>query len=185
MRMSLSMLCLILLGSGCTDRIESAYASMDEAVAAGAVERGWVPGFLPSSSTQIREIHDLDTNEVWLRFNYSREDHESFVGELSAASASALQSAPLRDPGVDVYRWRRPTSRPTAPSKRLLGSIDPAGAGISLCARRGSVSGFEAEASDDTGAYSRQFLRRWALHGSSTPGSGAAKAFDACTVVSP
>jgi len=55
---------------GCTllERPESFYSSMPEALADGAVPRGWIPEWIPSSAREIKEIHDLDTNESMLAF---------------------------------------------------------------------------------------------------------------------
>lgn len=98
---------LVLIVSACSERIEVKYGSFGEAVEAGAVERGWIPDFLPSSSTQIRDVHDLDTNEGWLRFEYASEDREALVGRLIPASTSELTAAPLRDPRVDWWDHER------------------------------------------------------------------------------
>ena len=47
---------------------EASYKNIDAAIADGAVERGWVPGWLPPSALDIKEKHDLDTNGQILRF---------------------------------------------------------------------------------------------------------------------
>ena len=44
------------------------YASVAEARAAGAFQRGWLPDFLPPNATHLREVHDIDTNQRWLTF---------------------------------------------------------------------------------------------------------------------
>src|SRR5262245_9940055 len=49
-------------------RPEAHYASLAAAAADGAVARGWVPETLPPDATDIWEMHDLDTEEVWIRF---------------------------------------------------------------------------------------------------------------------
>jgi hypothetical protein len=64
---------LVLLGTqviagGCSERQESFFANMKDATASGAVARGWIPGDLPNSVTDVRELHDVDTNEVWGSF---------------------------------------------------------------------------------------------------------------------
>ncbi len=56
---------ILLCGVGCDDRQESVFANVKDARASGAVARGWVPNDLPESATDLRERHDLDTNEVW------------------------------------------------------------------------------------------------------------------------
>lgn len=61
---------VLLLIAAC-ERLETAenvYQDAKEAISAGAMERGWIPAFLPPSAKEIIEKHNLDTNEVWLRF---------------------------------------------------------------------------------------------------------------------
>lgn len=50
------------------DTVESEYSDSVEAINSGAIERGWIPAFLPASAREIREKHNLDTNEVWVHF---------------------------------------------------------------------------------------------------------------------
>ena len=48
---------------GCTDTVISeTYANIGEARKDGAIARGWLPAWLPASTTNIIEKHDLDTN---------------------------------------------------------------------------------------------------------------------------
>ncbi len=47
---------------------EASYENLDAAIADGAVERGWVPDWLPPSALDIKEKHDLDTNSQIMRF---------------------------------------------------------------------------------------------------------------------
>jgi hypothetical protein len=54
--------------AACTETIEASYATFAEAEAAGAITKGWVPHWLPPSTTGIREVHNLDTNRFMLRF---------------------------------------------------------------------------------------------------------------------
>lgn len=37
-------------------------------------EASWVPGWLPKTASEIKESHDVDTNEAWLVFNFSPSD---------------------------------------------------------------------------------------------------------------
>lgn len=62
--------------SGCdrSDILQSYYPTYEAAVQDGAIGRGWVPGFLPRSAQQIREVHNLDTNETWVAFDFVWED---------------------------------------------------------------------------------------------------------------
>lgn len=55
--------------SACDELQESYYDSRAAVVRDGAIQRGWIPDFLPESAANIREFHDLDSNETWLRFS--------------------------------------------------------------------------------------------------------------------
>jgi hypothetical protein len=44
------------------------YSSRQDVVADDAIGRGWVPPWLPSSAHEINEAHNVDTNEVWMKF---------------------------------------------------------------------------------------------------------------------
>ena len=68
-----AVVCSIFVGCGANDYVESRYDDLAAARAAGAVASGWIPSFLPSSATAIRETHNLDTNEVWVTFSAARE----------------------------------------------------------------------------------------------------------------
>ena len=46
------------------------YKNIAEAEKDRAVLRGWVPEYLPKTSYNIREIHELDNNELWGKFNF-------------------------------------------------------------------------------------------------------------------
>jgi hypothetical protein len=56
------------------ETIESTYENLNEAVAAGAVERGWVPEWLPDGAVNLHEKHDLDSNASILRFSVALTD---------------------------------------------------------------------------------------------------------------
>ncbi len=82
----LVLLCLWVAGSGCErfETVENAYADYAAAIAADAVGEGrWIPALLPRSATEIAEAHNLDTNEVWLRFRFAAADLASVVAACS------------------------------------------------------------------------------------------------------
>jgi hypothetical protein len=54
--------------TGCNEQVESHYPVVAAAAQAGAFERGWLPAVLKPDVTDIREWHDVDTNEVRGRF---------------------------------------------------------------------------------------------------------------------
>jgi hypothetical protein len=86
-----------LLGGGCSDRRESSFASVKEARSSGAVARGWVPNDLPESATDLRELHDLDTNEVWGTFRLPVSERAPSVA-LTRVEASKLNGHAVRSP---------------------------------------------------------------------------------------
>jgi hypothetical protein len=85
------------LAGACTDRRESAFADLKEARASGAVDRGWVPGQLPESATDLRELHDTDTNEVWGTFRLPATEHLSSI-TLTRVEASRITGHAVRSP---------------------------------------------------------------------------------------
>lgn len=47
----------------------TSFAKQEDAVKKGAMGAGkWLPSWLPTSATEIREAHSIDTNLVWLEF---------------------------------------------------------------------------------------------------------------------
>jgi hypothetical protein len=73
---------------------ESAYATHADAVADDAILRGWIPPFVPESAREIREIHDLDTNDVCLRFELPVEEHAPFVAPFRKLDPQEIESLP-------------------------------------------------------------------------------------------
>ena len=75
-----SLFTLFLILSGCVqfddngDVISNKYASFKEASKARVFESGWLPRALPVSAANIIETHNVDNNEIWLRFSYSGND---------------------------------------------------------------------------------------------------------------
>jgi hypothetical protein len=52
---------ILLTAAGCSDQMGETYATYADAQPAGAIERGWVPAFVPSSARNIADSHNLDT----------------------------------------------------------------------------------------------------------------------------
>lgn len=73
---------LLMLVSACDERVEEAYPTWSEANRAGAVERGWVPPFVPSTAREISDSHDLDSNRQTLRFTVSPSEVPPMVAGL-------------------------------------------------------------------------------------------------------
>lgn len=60
------------------DVVTASYATLAEARQAGAVERGWIPSFVPPGAHELREAHDPDTNRQWGLFNFAASDDAVF-----------------------------------------------------------------------------------------------------------
>jgi len=95
--------------SACSEQAEEAYPTWAEAQRAGAVERGWVPAFVPRSAREIRDSHDLDSNRQTLFFVARPEDVEPMVeGFLPVSVANQAVASDLATehglaPASDAY----------------------------------------------------------------------------------
>lgn len=61
--------CLGLLAGCLSDTLDATYGNLAEARADGAIERGWIPDWVPESATALHEVHTLDTNVSALAFD--------------------------------------------------------------------------------------------------------------------
>ncbi|HEX9092926.1 MAG TPA: hypothetical protein VF902_03000, partial [Coriobacteriia bacterium] len=70
------LLVTLLASTACrnTDVVTGTYATLAEARQAGAIERGWIPAFVPAGAHDLREAHDLDTSRRWGLFNFAESD---------------------------------------------------------------------------------------------------------------
>jgi hypothetical protein len=94
---------LLASGGGCSEVVGASYATYADAERAGAVARGWLPSFMPRSATDIREVHDLDTNAQWLRFRVPAGDTSVATGAAPLPMIEARRSA--RKPPSAIGRW--------------------------------------------------------------------------------
>ena len=87
---------LVLLLVACREEKEERYATWAEAKRAGAIDRGWLPPFVPTNARDINDSHNLDTNEQKLSFTVPAEavgpmlktitPHNELRGELAATA---------------------------------------------------------------------------------------------------
>jgi len=84
---------LLLSLVGCSDWVKESYASRADAERAGAIERGWVPAFVPASAHDIRDIHNLDTNAQTLEFTARPSDLQAMVAGLRSVSTEDRNAA--------------------------------------------------------------------------------------------
>lgn len=82
---------------------ESSYPSLKAAVDDGAVVRGWIPEWLPASTFDIREIHDLDSNHVSIMFKFDRTDRSWVNGHAAAMTNAEVKGVQV--PGIAGEWW--------------------------------------------------------------------------------
>jgi hypothetical protein len=88
-RIWIAIIVLTLAGCRDIDVVTESYASLKEAAASGAIERGWLPRMLPEGARDIREAHDLDSNRRWGLFDFPQSD----AAALRAALGSEISLA--------------------------------------------------------------------------------------------
>jgi hypothetical protein len=71
-----------LLVLSCDEQMSAHYRDRTAAATAFAFEQGWLPGQIPMDAVNIYEIHDIDTNRVWIRFDMPASTVAQFVGSL-------------------------------------------------------------------------------------------------------
>ncbi len=75
-----------LLVSACGDVVDERYGTWHEAKLAGAVERGWVPPFVPKAARNLRTVHDLDTNSQRLTFRLPPQAVQQMIDDIAPLS---------------------------------------------------------------------------------------------------
>lgn len=79
---------LLLSLAACSEQVEETYPTWAEAQRAGAVERGWIPTFVPQTAREIRDSHDLDSNRQTLFFVARPADVEAMVADFPSVSVA-------------------------------------------------------------------------------------------------
>jgi hypothetical protein len=81
------------------DRRESFYPSLADAKRDGAIDRGWIPDFLPESSRAIHELHDISPSTTWCAFEFLPADSQALRKSLKSAGAPAPSVRLVPNPG--------------------------------------------------------------------------------------
>jgi hypothetical protein len=82
---------------GDADIVTESYATLPEAISAGAVARGWMPAGLPPATRDLRLAHDLDTSRRWGLFNFEPSEAEALRARLGAElSVQGMECDPPR-----------------------------------------------------------------------------------------
>ena len=99
-RHALTFVTCVLVGScGNFEQPHRYYDSCADAIAAGELERGWLPNTIPTTARHIHIQSDIDTNSVWLRF------------ELPTMETHGLQSRLDPIPRGDLPQFHVPRPR--------------------------------------------------------------------------
>ena len=119
----------VLIGCDWIERFEnpeSFYPTYQHAKEAGGIrEGGYLPDFIPESAVDIQEIHDIDTNRTFVRFEMGASDIDLMTEPYRAVPRSRVQFPKTEwrerlrlswwpeslttdlanDPGTSVYRF--------------------------------------------------------------------------------
>lgn len=69
-----------------SDRRESFYPSLADAKKDGAIDRGWIPDFLPESSRAIHEVHEISPSTGWCAFDFLASDSQALRNSLKSVN---------------------------------------------------------------------------------------------------
>jgi hypothetical protein len=106
--LNLAFLSVFFIWYGCErmETVEQTYPTYDAATKAGAVGRDkWIPDFLPQSATDIRERHNLDTNEIWLTFQFNSQNVAAMVKKSCHQVAEDRVSFPATTRSRKISWW--------------------------------------------------------------------------------
>jgi|WetSurMetagenome_2_1015567.scaffolds.fasta_scaffold205698_2 hypothetical protein len=90
----------LMLGCERMETVDAVYPDFAAAVRADAVgDTKWIPAFLPSSATHIRDVHNLDTNEQWLSFAFNTPDRSALTHACKPVRTNDI-AFPRKSPGT-------------------------------------------------------------------------------------
>lgn len=88
----------VLLAVSCGERQEVLYAKRADAERAGAIDRGWIPVWVPQTAHTIHEIHDLATNRSMMSFSFDANESLNFGPSCSQVHRDRLRPVPFAKP---------------------------------------------------------------------------------------
>jgi hypothetical protein len=103
-RLTLTIIAATLL-LGCSDLVTERYATYEEAIRAGAGERGWLPSFTPKTATNIILSHNLDTNYQWLKFRIPPHQISDMTKGLKIISLEEARQGSGRRTPAAIGAW--------------------------------------------------------------------------------
>jgi len=70
------------------------YASYNDMLEGSAVERGWVPSFVPQSATDIRETHCIERSDQWMKFRFEPSEMEEMLEMVTPVAKDSVRLPP-------------------------------------------------------------------------------------------
>ena len=118
----------VLLSACTNDVLDASYATHAEAMAAGAVQRGWIPAWVPPEATDLREVHSVDTNESALVFTLPagfgwRPPSSCRAANGGEFSEPAFARAWIPDLGTGYSYYSCPTPRGVTGSAPIIAAV--------------------------------------------------------------
>lgn len=90
------------------ETVDSYYADYAHATRNGNISLdSWLPPFLPKSATDIRERHNVDTNEAWISFIYKEED-DARMSQVCLVEMNDNVIYPRKDRSSAISWWMKP-----------------------------------------------------------------------------
>lgn len=87
-----SMILVLAVLTACDSGLRSShYKTLEEAKKSGAIDKGWLPDFLPPSATDIQEIHHIELDRIRVEFSFAKDDI-NFLKPFSEADGSQAKS---------------------------------------------------------------------------------------------
>ncbi|MFC3814937.1 hypothetical protein [Lysobacter sp. GCM10012299] len=68
MRFAIVSVVCVWLTACALETLDTHFSTAKEAIDAGMVEKGWIPNWIPQDATDLREVHNLDSNVSELSF---------------------------------------------------------------------------------------------------------------------
>lgn len=94
---------LSLLLIGCSDEFYHYSPSIDKAEKKGAARFGWRPKIISGAANEIHEQYNLDTHEVWIRFELPENEKIAIIQNLRKLSDKEILKTPFKYPSNTTW----------------------------------------------------------------------------------
>ena len=89
---------IVLLYSSCSETVKSKFNNYDEMIKSESYSNGWISGVVPENAYNIYEEHNLDSNKIFIKFNYQ--------GKLNVKNVISLnRNEILKKYELDLYKY--------------------------------------------------------------------------------